>query len=62
MFVEFLKEKINKLIKIAEEEQNAAFIKVAIDYGCVTEENKKKVLNALKKSQVDEIKELVNLL
>ena len=62
IFIEFLKEKISKLIKIAEEEQNAAFIKVAIDYGCVTEENKKKVLNALKKSKVDEIKELVNLL
>lgn len=60
MFIEFLAGKFTKVLKIAQEEDNAAYVRTLIDAGAVTEGNKKKIKNALKKSEMEEIRLLAD--
>ncbi len=60
MFVEFLASKFTKVIKLAEEDNNASYIKAALENGVITEANKKKIITALKKSAMPEIQALAD--
>ena len=60
MFGEFLASKFSKVIKMAEESEKPEYVRVAIVAGAVTDANKKKIINALKKSDMEEIRDLAD--
>ena len=60
MFAEFLSGKFSKLVKMAEEEQNASYIRTVLEMGIVNDANKKKITNALNKSAMDEIRQFAD--
>lgn len=62
MFAEFLGGKFGKVIKMAEEAEKPEYVRAAIAAGAVTDVNKKKIINALKKSGMEEIRQLANQL
>ena len=62
MFGEFLAGKFSKVIKMAEEDGKASYIRAAIEAGAITDANKKKITNALKKSAIPEIQQLADQL
>lgn len=62
MFVDFLAGKFSKLIKLAEAEKEPGLVRGALEAGVVTDANKKKITNALKKSTVSQIKALADQL
>ena len=62
MFGEFLAGKFSKVIKLAEESEKPEYVRAAIAAGAVTDANKKKIINALKKSSMEEIRQLADQL
>jgi hypothetical protein len=62
IFVCHITEHINDLIKLSEKEVDTSYLRTAISAGCITEENKESVLQKLKKSKVEEIKAMADLI
>ena len=58
LFADLIAPKFGKAVKIAEEDNAPEYIRCAIESGAITDENRKKAVNALKKSTVQEIQQM----
>ncbi|MBQ1341689.1 MAG: leucine-rich repeat protein [Erysipelotrichaceae bacterium] len=60
--VEFLASKITKAIKTAEEDKAPEYITTMVNCGVISDDNRKRVTNALKKSEVPEVAAMIDKL
>ena len=58
MFAEFLAAKMSKVVKFAEEREKPEYIAILRDIGAVPEDKKKRLINQLKKSSVESIRQM----
>lgn len=62
IFADFLSGKTSKVVKLAEQEKNAAYVRTLIEAGAVESANRKRVKKQLATSSLPELRELAQLL
>lgn len=58
LFADFIAPRFGKAVKMAEEDNAPEYVRHAIESGAITDENRTKATNALKRSKVEEIRQM----